>query len=120
MADWTTTPLLVELGERLFVTLRVVDDFGQKALDLIGPPRRCADEERDPLYVPNVDFREAKQSLSPAAQLVSAAKKEPWLSLTARAQAKLLSCFLLGEDPQRRLDAQKAAALMHQMSLVQH
>lgn len=120
MADSISTPLLVELGGRLFATLRVVDDFGQKALDLIGAPRRCGDEERDSLYVPNVDFREAKHSLSPAAQLVSAARKEPWLSLTAKAQAKLLGSFLLCEDPQRRLDAQKAAALMHQMSLVQH
>jgi superfamily II DNA or RNA helicase len=31
-----------------------------------------------------------------------------------------LASFLIAEDPQRRLDARKAATLMHQVSLVQH
>jgi len=31
-----------------------------------------------------------------------------------------MAVFLLAEDPQRRLDAHKAATLMHQISLVQH
>src|SRR5687767_4037085 len=109
MYEHTAAPAIVEFGERLCVTLRVVDDFGQKALDLVGPPRRCVDEEREPLYIPNVDFRAAKPSLTPAAQLGSTPKAEPWLSLTAKAQSKLFAAFLLGEDPQRRLDSQKAA-----------
>ena len=114
-------PNLVEYDGRICVTLRVVDDFGQKALDLVGAPRRCADpDHREPLFIPNVDFRHVRPVLSPAAQLVSAPTKESWLTLSARAQAKIFAAFLLGEDPQRRLDAQKAAALMHQMSLVQH
>lgn len=114
-------PNLVEHEGRICVVLRVVDDFGQKALDLVGAPRRCADSDhREPLFIPNVDFRYVRPVLSPAAQLVSAPTKESWLTLSARAQAKLFAAFLLGEDPQRRLDAQKAAALMHQMSLVQH
>jgi len=114
-------PNLVEYDGRICVALRVVDDFGQKALDLVGAPRRCADSDhREPLFIPNVDFRHVRPILSPAGQLVSAPTKESWLTLSARAQAKLFAAFLLGEDPQRRLDAQKAAALMHQMSLVQH
>jgi superfamily II DNA or RNA helicase len=114
-------PPLVEHDGRLCVTLRVVDDFGLKALDLVGAPRRCADgDDHEPLYIPNVDFRHARPVLTPAAQLISAPAQESWISLTTRAQSKLFAAYLLGEDPQRRLDAQKAAALMHQMSLVQH
>jgi len=116
-----TTPTLVEHDGHVCVTLRVVDDFGQKALDLIGAPRRCAHgDDREPLFIPNVDLRHVRPLLTPAAQLVSAPTKDSWMSLTSHAQAKLFGAFLLGEDPQRRLDAQKAAVLMHQMSLVQH
>jgi superfamily II DNA or RNA helicase len=114
-------PLLVEYDGRICATLRVVDDFGLKALDLIGPPRRCAtSDDHEPLYMPNVDFRRIRPILTPAAQLDSASRTESWLTLTGRAQARLFAAFLLGEDPQRRLDSRKAAALMHQMSLVQH
>ena len=103
------------------VTLRIVDDFGLKALDLVGAPRRCcAGDDREPLYIPNVDFRHVRQLLSPAAQLTSAPSKDTWIALTTKAQAKLFASFLLGEDPQRRLDSQKAATLTHQISLVQH
>ena len=115
------TPNLVEYRGRTCVTLRVVDDFGQKALDLVSAPRRCAEaDDREPLYVPNVDFRHVRQVLSPARQLASAPIQDSWITLTTKAQAKLFAAFLVGEDPQRRLDAQKAAALTHQMSLVQH
>ena len=116
-----TIPTLVEHDGHVCVTLRIVDDFGQKALDLIGAPRRCAHgDDREPIFIPNVDLRHVRPLLTPATQLVSAPTKDSWMSLTSHAQAKLFGAFLLGEDPQRRLDAQKAAALMHQMSLVQH
>jgi superfamily II DNA or RNA helicase len=119
--DDASVPALVEHDGRTCAVLRVVDDFGQKALDLIGAPRRCIElDDREPLYVQNIDYRHVRQASSPAETLAALEQTEPWMSLTARAQAKLLSAFLLGEDPQRRLDAQKAAALMHQMSLVQH
>lgn len=114
-------PTLFEFEGRLHALLRVVDDFGLKALDLIGAPRRCSEsDDRDPLYVPNIDFRHARPVLTPASQLLSAPIRDSWIALTAKAQNKLLAAYLIGEDPQRRLDAQKAAALMHQMSLVQH
>jgi superfamily II DNA or RNA helicase len=114
-------PALVEYDNRLYAVLRVVDDFGLKALDLIGAPRRCAEsEDREPLFVPNVDLRRVRPVISPAAQLGCAAGEESWITLSGKAQAKLFAAFLLGEDRQRRLDAQKAAALMHQTSLVQH
>lgn len=114
-------PALVEHEGHVCVTLRVVDDFGQKALDLIGAPRRISSgADRDHLYMQNVDFRHVRPIISPAEQLVSAPTKDSWIALTARAQSKLFAAFLVAEDPQRRLDAQKAAALTHQMSLVQH
>lgn len=111
----------VEFEGQCYVTFRIVDDFGLHAFDLIGVPRRCArSDDRDPLYVPNVDSRRVTPLTTPAEQLVSFPPKEPWISLTGRAQIRLFAAFLLGEDPQRRLDAQRTAALMHQMSLVQH
>lgn len=114
-------PTIVEYDGNVYVVLRVVDDFGLNALDLVGAPRRCVErDDREPLYVPNVDLRHVRAVLSPGAQLVAAPTKDTWISLTTRAQAKLFAAFLLGEDPQRRLDAQRAAVLMHQMSLVQH
>src|SRR5690606_37532200 len=115
------THLLVEHEGRTYTVLRVVDDFGQKSLDLVGAPRRCVDlDDRAPLFLPNVDFRHVRHVVSPAQQLTAASTTTSWVSLSGRAQAKLFAAFLLGEDPQRRLESQKAAALMHQMSLVQH
>lgn len=115
------THLLVQHEGRTYTVLRVVDDFGQKSLDLVGAPRRCADlDDRAPLFLPNVDFRHVRHVVSPAQQLTAASTTTSWVSLSGRAQAKLFAAFLLGEDPQRRLESQKAAALMHQMSLVQH
>ena len=43
-----------------------------------------------------------------------------WLAVSHRTLARVYSAFLVAEDPQRRIEARKAATLMHQVSLVQH
>ena len=103
--------------------LRTVDDFGFVTYDLVGIPRRlCEIDSLPPLVETNVDKRRAKQLPTPAAQLVKLelAEGDNWLSLSSRTLARVYAAFLVAEDPQRRLDARKAATLMHQVSLVQH
>lgn len=103
--------------------LRIVDDFGFKTYDLVGIPRRICDvDTNQPLVETNVDTRRAKQLPTPATDLASRVLSDGdgWLSLSARTLAKVYAGFLIAEDPQRRLDARKAATLMHQVSLVQH
>src|SRR6476646_6796761 len=114
-------PLVVQHDGQVWATLKVVDDFGLKALELIGAPRRIAEsDDKEPLFSPGVDLRRVRSLVTPANQLLAASPRESWLTLSQKAVSRLQAAFLLAEDPQRRLDAQKAAALMHQMSLVQH
>jgi len=70
----------------------------------------------------NIDRRRVKPVLSPAQLTAARALDEGdnWLAMTSRSLARLYAGFLIAEDPQRRLDARKAATLMHQVSLVQH
>lgn len=113
--------MLVEYNGVVRAILRTVSDFGFDSYDLVGPPRR--------LYGPalgqglvdtNVDKRRVKP-LHATSQLPGAkAEGDSLLSMTARSLARLYAGFLAAEDPQRRLDAHKAATLMHQVSLVQH
>ena len=103
--------------------LRTVDDFGFMSYDLVGYPRRLCDTEGvPPLVDPNVDRRRVNELATPAALALQRALAEGdgWLSYTSRTLARLYAAFLVAEDPQRRLDASKAATLMHQVSLVQH
>lgn len=103
--------------------LRTVDDFGFLAYDLVGIPRRlCEGDSSPPLVETNVDKRRAKQLPTPADELAQRqlADGDNWLSQSARTLARVYSAFLVAEDPQRRLEARKAATLMHQVSLVQH
>lgn len=115
--------MLFECAGQKRSLLRVVDDFGFKTYDLVGIPRRICNVNTDqPLVATNVDTRRARQLPTPAAELASREllDGDGWLSLSARTLAKVYAGFLIAEDPQRRLDARKAATLMHQVSLVQH
>lgn len=115
--------MLFEYAGHQRVLLRTVDDFGFVTYDLVGIPRRlCEIDSLPPLVETNVDKRRAKQLPTPAAQLVKLdlAEGDNWLSLSSRTLARIYAAFLIAEDPQRRLDARKAATLMHQVSLVQH
>ena len=101
--------------------VRSVLDFGFSTYDLAAPPRRIfAPSTSAPIVEQGVDARHVKPIPSLAYLLSEMPEGETWLSKSQRTLAKIWAAYLVGEDPQRRLDAQKAATLMHQLSLVQH
>ncbi len=115
--------MLFEYASHHRALLRKVGDFGFVSNDLVGYPRRLCDSDvGPPLVDSNVDKRRVKELLTPAAAALNKALAEGdgWLSHTSRTLARLYAAFLVAEDPQRRLDANKTATLMHQISLVQH
>lgn len=113
--------LLTTYNGQLRGVIREIDDFGFKAFDLAAPPRRLlGSDSAVPLVESGVDGRRVESVPSPAELLLSGPKEESWLGLTHRTIARIHATFLTAEDPQRRLDARKAATLMHQVSLVQH
>jgi superfamily II DNA or RNA helicase len=115
--------MLYEYANHQRALLRTVDDFGFVSYDLVGYPRRLCDSDAGPPLVDaNVDKRRVRELLTPATAATQRALPEGdgWLSFTSRTLARLYAAFLVAEDPQRRLDASKAATLMHQVSLVNH
>jgi SNF2 family DNA or RNA helicase len=102
--------------------LRAVDDFGFLSYDLVGLPRRLCENEAGAVVDMSIDRRRVKLIDSPAKQALSKClnEQETWLSVSNRTLARIYSAFLIAEDPQRRIEARKAATLMHQVSLVQH
>jgi superfamily II DNA or RNA helicase len=115
--------MLVEYGGHARAILRAVDDFGFESYDLVSVPTRLSSaQSAPPLVEANIDRRRVKAIASPAQLAVARALDEGdnWLALSTRSLARLYAGFLIAEDPQRRLDARKAATLMHQVSLVQH
>lgn len=115
--------MLYEYANHPRALLRTVDDFGFLSYDLVGCPRRLCDVDvQPPLVDANVDKRRVKELPSPAAAALRRRLDDGdgWLSQTSRTLARVYAAFLVAEDPQRRLDARKAATLMHQVSLVQH
>ena len=113
--------LLTTYNGQLRGVIREIDDFGFKAFDLAAPPRRLlGSDSAVPLVEFGVDGRRVEYVASPAELLIAGPKEESWLGLTHRTLARIHATFLAAEDPQRRLDARKAATLMHQVSLVQH
>lgn len=113
---------LFEHDGQLKALLRKVDDFGFESYDLVGLPRRLFVDEAGPLVNAAVDRRRVRTLDSPASWLAKRAlpNHENWLSVSQRTLARIYAAFLVAEDPQRRIEARKAATLMHQVSLVQH
>lgn len=113
--------MLVEYGGWQRSILRSVNDFGFESYDLLSPPRRLMGANPGiPLIEANVDKRRVKPLRSPAELMAALPEGDNWLAMTDRTLGRLYASFLIAEDPQRRLDAHKAATLMHQVSLVQH
>ncbi len=115
-----TTPATVRYNESVRAVLREVSDFGFASFDLVAPPRRLLGDVLMPLIEPNVDVRRVSNLPTPASLFERLPEGENWLGVTQRTLARLQAAFLVAEDPQRRLDARKAATLTHQVSLVQH
>lgn len=121
MSASPTIPTVVSYNGSLRAVIRRVPDFGFDTYDLAAPPRRLLSSRLlTPLVESGVDVRRVEPVLSPAALLQGLPQGESWLGVSQRTMARILAAFLMGEDPQRRLDAQAAATLMHQLSLVQH
>ncbi len=115
--------MLFEYAGHRRTLLRTVEDFGFVTYDLVGIPRRlCEADTHPPLVETNIDKRRVKEIPTPAAELAlrELSDGDGWLSMSTRTLARVYAAFLVAEDPQRRLDARKAATLMHQVSLVQH
>lgn len=113
--------MLVEYKGMTRIILRVVNDFGFESYDLLSPPRRLfRSTVIIPLIEPNVDKRRVRLLSTPAQLIGALPENDNWLAMSGRTLGRLYVAFLLSEDPQRRLDAHKAATLMHQISLVQH
>jgi superfamily II DNA or RNA helicase len=116
-----TTPILVKYNGSPRAVLRKTEDFGYETFDLVALPRRLMGANNSvPLVEANVDARRVEEYSTPASQLSISFKEESWSSISQRTAARLLAAFLIASDPQRRLEARKAASLMHQLSLVQH
>lgn len=114
--------MLFEHDGQLKALLRKVDDFGFESYDLVGLPRRLCVEDVGPLVDAAVDRRRVRLLEPPASWLSKRTLPvhENWLSVSQRSLARIYAAFLVAEDPQRRIEARKAATLMHQVSLVQH
>jgi len=113
--------VIVEYAGRLRAVLRTVNDFGFESFDLVGMPRRLsAPGVSPPLVETNIDKRRVSPVPLPSELLQALPVGDSWLAMSQRTLGRLLASFLIAEDPQRRLDARKAATLMHQVSLVQH
>ena len=115
--------MLVEYAGHGRSILRVVDDFGFESYDLVSVPQRIAKADlTPPLVETNIDKRRVRPIDTPCQMLngKSLAQDDNWLAMSSRTLGRLYAAFLIAEDPQRRLDARKAATLMHQVSLVQH
>lgn len=95
--------------------------FGFEEVDLLRPPGRFwSDGEAAPSGAEmHVDVRRVTSVPSPATLLASE-PSDSWTATTKRSFARLLSWFLVIEDPQRRLEAQEIVTLAHQASVVQH
>lgn len=102
--------------------LRIVDDFGFESYDLVGLPRRLCETEARALIQFSIDKRRVEKVTLPCNLSLwkPPFKHDSWLSVSSRTLAKIYAAFLVAEDPQRRIEARKAATLMHQVSLVQH
>jgi len=117
MAD----PILVKNNGSPRAILRKVNDFGIDAYDLVAPPRRLVGgDESFSLVEANVDTRRVEKDATPSSLLSDLPAHDNWPSMSQRTAARALATFLIVSDPQRRLEARKAATLTHQLSLVQH
>lgn len=103
--------------------VRRYDDWGLISVDLAGPPRRfwsTGDVPGVPIVDMGVDSNRVEALATPAELLQSLPPGEAWSTQTRKSLARLRAFFLIGEDPQRRLDARKVNTLAHQVSLIRH
>lgn len=102
--------------------LRTQNEFGFETADLVTPPLRLLQTEPLTLALveQGVDLKRVEPLLTPAQLLQRLPEGDNWSAQTKRTLSRILACFLVGEDPQRRLDAREVSTLSHQVSLVRH
>lgn len=102
--------------------LRETKEWGLVTADLVNPPMRLSSPDSPPAPVveQGVDARRLANVPSPAELLQKLPDGDNWSAQTRRTVARLWSCFIVCEDPQRRLDAREVSTLAHQVSLVRH
>src|SRR4051794_26986808 len=109
MTSALTSPAVVSYNGSLRAVLRCVPDFGFETYDLAAPPRRLVSSRPAmPLVETGVDVRRVERVPLPSALLDGPPEGESWLGVSQRTMARVMAAFLVGEDPQRRLDAQAA------------
>lgn len=103
--------------------IRTSDDFGVRVVDLARPPLRfwaAGEQAHPPAVLQNQSVRQVQALPLPVHVLSELGESDNWQAMTRRSLLRLLSWFLIAEDPQRRLDASEVASLAHQASLVRH
>jgi superfamily II DNA or RNA helicase len=117
-----STVLYKEDGTQPFTLLREYDDWGLRAVDIVGPPRRFwADQSSiEPPVEVGLEATRVRSSPTPAALLDNLPSTDNWQAMSRRSIARLQAYFLICEDPQRRMDARDVETLSHQVSLVRH
>ena len=102
--------------------LREQEEWGLRTADLVHPPRRFWSDEdvQTSVVEEGIDVRRIQRVASPAEILANLPPGENWQSFGRRSVARLHVHYLVGEDPQRRLDAREIETLSHQVSLVRH
>jgi len=106
-----------------YVVFRRTEDWGVRALDLAALPRRLwgPASSNNSVLRRDVDLHRTKPLPTPAELLtMPLAQDDTWTAMSKRTIARLYAFFLVGEDPQRRLDAREVETLAHQVSMVRH
>ena len=116
------SPVVVREGvDHPLTILRTIDDWGLISYDLCGPPTRLwadGDDAPDQILT-NVDAARVRHRPTAAQALrLPLVDQETWSGRSRASLGRLWAYFLLGEDPQRRLDARAVSTLAHQVSLV--
>jgi superfamily II DNA or RNA helicase len=117
------SPLVRRSGSLLPLSvLRTQDEFGFETADLVSPPSRLLPAAPStPLLVDQgVDLRRVELLPTPTQLLQQLPEGDTWSAQTKRTLSRIFACYLVGEDPQRRLDARDVSTLSHQVSLVRH
>lgn len=119
------TPRVVKVEEETVgrAIVRRYEDWGLVSVDLAGPPRRFwADgiTASAPIVDMGIDEARVDPVATPVSLLAALPADDNWTAQSRRSVGRLRAYFLIGEDPQRRLDARQVNTLAHQVSLVRH
>src|SRR3954464_10579519 len=88
--------------------IRTSEDFGARVVDLARPSLRfwaAGEPGSPPAVIQNQSVRQVVALPRPTETLLQLGESDNWQAMTRRSLLRLLSWFLLAEDPQRRLDA---------------